>query len=246
MTSPQAQPPAPSHDLANNGLPPAQPEPAAEELSDVQLLQMAAMATGYSSIEPGKCVMVSGSELIAYGYAVAAAARAALAAQPEPSSATGPSVAEVDAAWNAALCPETCRYDMMAFVREILARWGRPAAEPAPASEIEALMLTHSSVEPVMGASRVLCEAAFGTVAREIADHWGPPPTAVPVPVSEGRPTAADCDEQGRCWWGENSGYDDATWEFYAAQPDTALWSHWLPAGALPVPPPEDNTTPEP
>ena len=67
MTGPQDQPPV----------------PAAEELSDVQLLQMAAKALGYDSIEPGNCVIASGSELIAYNRAVAAATRAALAAQPQ-------------------------------------------------------------------------------------------------------------------------------------------------------------------
>lgn len=57
-----------------------------------------------------------------------AAARAALA-QP---AGEGPSAAEIDAAWLATWKPEANCYDVAAFARAILARWGHPTAPPAP------------------------------------------------------------------------------------------------------------------
>ena len=72
--------------------------------------------------------------------------------------------------------------------------WGK-VAQPEPShdveGEIEALMLTHSSVEPVMGASRILCETAFGTVARAIAARWNRPASApAPPALAEAREAA--------------------------------------------------------
>ena len=60
------------------------------------------------------------------------AARDALAAEPV-GEGEGPSLAEIDAAWLATWNPEANCYDVAVFARSILARWGHPAAPPAPA-----------------------------------------------------------------------------------------------------------------
>jgi hypothetical protein len=154
----------------------------AEELSDVQLLQMAVMALGNSSIEPAKCVMASGSDLIAYGRAVAAATRADLAAQKPAPAPTSDGEREAMARELETVAEQFDQGTPEERAMERAATLLRQPA-PAPASEIAALMRTHSSVEPVMGASRVLCEAAFGTVAREIAARWGRPAPASDTPL---------------------------------------------------------------
>ena len=41
------------------------------------------------------------------------------------------------------------------------------------AAELIALIRAYSSVEPVMGTSRVLNESAFGAVARAVLARWG-------------------------------------------------------------------------
>jgi hypothetical protein len=194
------------------------------DLSDEQLLQMAAKAIGLASIEPGEyedamgpdgdygcAVMAYGSELIAYGRAVAAATRAAMAAQPEPAAAKGPSIEDVGplmswlgvAAIHAANDGEGRTAGMLTWAAQVI---GEKVDEDAPAlpaqpepshdmeGEIAALMLTHSSVEPVMGTSRVLCDAAFGAVARAIAARWGRRPVT-PEPTS---PTLAEAREAAR------------------------------------------------
>lgn len=51
---------------------------------------------------------------------------------PVGTEVAGPSVAEIDAEWLASWCEETGRYDVVAFARAILARWGHPATPPAP------------------------------------------------------------------------------------------------------------------
>ena len=65
-----------------------------------------------------------------------------------------------------------------------------------------------------------------------------------PVPVSERLPGPEDCDAEGRCWWFlptqqlEILRQSDA-WSFRRHTPrkdDYCLWTHWLPATALPLP----------
>ena len=75
-------------------------------------------------------------------------------------------------------------------------------------------------------------EAAQLAGLRAVLARYSAP---LPIPVSERLPGAVDCDAEGRCWWGESC-ETGATWEFYAAAPTTALWSHWLPFSALPTP----------
>ena len=72
--------------------------------------------------------------------------------------------------------------------------------------------------------------------------RWGRP-TPQPVAVSE-RPWERDgwCDEQGRCWaWHPFDPENDETGDYWSRIPwhwidDIGIWSHCLPASALPTP----------
>jgi hypothetical protein len=52
-----------------------------------------------------------------------------------------------------------------------------------------------------------------------------------PIPVSERLPGLEDCDAAGNCWWFDPHG--DGAWYLDTFQ---SLYTHWLPAHALPVP----------
>jgi hypothetical protein len=64
-----------------------------------------------------------------------AAALAALAAEP-PAPANSPTLAEIDAAWLASYSEAEYRYDVVAFTRTILSRWGNQPSPPAPPTEV--------------------------------------------------------------------------------------------------------------
>jgi len=81
------------------------------------------------------------------------------------------------------------------------------------------------------GGSRATDTTWFIRFARAVLARYSAPR---PIPVAERLPGAGDCDAEGRCWWGESC-ETGATWEFYSAAPTTALWTHWLPAHALPT-----------
>ena len=70
-------------------------------------------------------------------------------------------------------------------------------------------------------------------------------PAIEPVPVSERLPGEGDCDAEGRCWLhGPHLLGHEATWVYgYPAwaQRFTAVYSHWLPCHALPVPQQESD-----
>jgi hypothetical protein len=78
--------------------------------------------------------------------------------------------------------------------------------------------------------------------ARAVLARYGTP-AIQPAPVISLLPGPEDCDEEGRCWWGEpqigNS--HDATWTL-CTQKDAEEWctwgtkGGWLPANALPTP----------
>ena len=65
-----------------------------------------------------------------------------------------------------------------------------------------------------------------------------------PVLVSERLPGPEDCDEQGRCWlWERDCGYSgckwalvDRAWALSQSDEDLSVYTHWLPANALPTP----------
>ena len=74
-------------------------------------------------------------------------------------------------------------------------------------------------------------------------DHhgWKTDAERKPIPVSERLPGAEDCDLEGRCWlYGPHLlGGEIAAWVYGCpawAQRFTAVYSHWLPHYALPVP----------
>ena len=76
-------------------------------------------------------------------------------------------------------------------------------------------------------------------LAHAVLTRWGRP-AAQPVAVSERLPSAADCDEQGRCWLGgRQMGSGTPTWLLgYPAWAERFPDVHrfWLPANALPTP----------
>jgi hypothetical protein len=125
---------------------------------------------------------------------------------PEPAAASGgPSIEDVgplmswlvDEACQAADAAQGRAAGMLTWAAQVI---GEQVNEDAPEpshdveGEIKALMLTHSSVEPVMGTSHILREAAFGTVARAIAARWG----RRPVTPDATAPTLAEAREAAR------------------------------------------------
>ena len=79
--------------------------------------------------------------------------------------------------------------------------------------------------------------------ARAVLARWGNP-APQPVPVSERLPRPEDCDVEGRCWlWERDCGYSgckwalvDRTWSLSQSDEDLSVYTHWLPANALPTP----------
>lgn len=79
--------------------------------------------------------------------------------------------------------------------------------------------------------------------ARAALARWGRP-AIEPVPVSERLPGPEDCDEQGRCWlWERDCGYNgrkwalvDRAWSLSQSDEDLSVYTHWLPANAIPTP----------
>jgi hypothetical protein len=69
--------------------------------------------------------------------------------------------------------------------------------------------------------------------------RWGRP-SIEPVPVSE-RPWEREgwCDGDGWCWWFDADG-SDPCWVF--DQPQFVIWTHCLPAHALPLPVPTQHS----
>jgi len=83
-------------------------------------------------------------------------------------------------------------------------------------------------------------------------ESWGnhpanPDSSLQPIPVSERLPTDEDCDKEGSCWWWHpshpESSYSEGwmqrsrQWGILRYDFDDALvYTHWLPAHALPLP----------
>ena len=89
-------------------------------------------------------------------------------------------------------------------------------------------------------------EAEVIAFAREVLARWGRP-TPQPVAVSERLPGPDDCDAEGRCWlWERDCGYSgckwalvDRAWSLSQSDEDLSVYTHWLPANALPLPTPD-------
>jgi hypothetical protein len=75
--------------------------------------------------------------------------------------------------------------------------------------------------------------------AQAVLTRWGRP-SIEPVPVSE-RPWEREgwCDGDGWCWWFDADG-SDPCWVF--DQPQFVIWTHCLPAHALPLPVPTQHS----
>ena len=65
-------------------------------------------------------------------------------------------------------------------------------------------------------------------------------PAITPIPVSERLPGEGDCDAEGRCWLWVTEGYDFlGRWVLvHRLNTRDGEYTHWLPAHALPLPPP--------
>jgi hypothetical protein len=183
--------------------------------------------------------------------------RALLAeAQPvSPPEPVEPTDAQLDELW-AEVEGSGAIWAWQHYARAVLSRWGRPAPEPVSVAErLEqgnlSAILTSSQpepVEPTDAAWREFIEAVQH--AQHVAKREGECPpfdmvatafalwrSAAPEPVSlaERRPTAADCDGEGRCWVGiALASCKHRSWVLDLIA-DNDL-GYWLPHWALPVP----------
>lgn len=112
--------------------------------------------------------------------------------------------------------------------RQALARWGHQPAPPADGEvgELVALILQISLAwEPD---ATLLGNMTAGQLTRA-AELLQQRPE--PVPVSERLPGPEDCDGEGRCWaFSQRIGW------LRAEDPIGSVFTHWLPATALPLP----------
>jgi hypothetical protein len=82
--------------------------------------------------------------------------------------------------------------------------------------------------------------------ARAVLSSWGQP-AATPIPVAERLPGPEDCDADDGCWWWhpdhKEDDFDDG-WILLNPKwaggrrdsDDSPIYTHWLPANALPTP----------
>ena len=84
------------------------------------------------------------------------------------------------------------------------------------------------------------------TIARAALERWGSR-TPAPIPLSERRPTEADCDAKGLCWfWHSDHKEDEFGDGWMLLKPewadalhdsdDSPVYTNWTPYWALPVP----------
>ena len=137
------------------------------------------------------------------------------------------------------------------FVRSELAPWGHPTPQPPADGEVAASELVDLAHE-LRKASEYLRAGCGWNKAVEAIERaielieGGVLQRLAPVAVSE-RPWERDgwCDEQGRCWaWHPFDPENDETGDYWSRIPwhwidDIGIWSHCLPASALPTPTPE-------
>ena len=143
---------------------------------------------------------------------------------------------------------EQCRYrsELHDRARALL---DQPVAEGPTDDEIEewADACPEAPLEEmdpeVHGWRRCFTAKEFSETIRAALDRWGHS-TPQPVAVSERLPGLEDCDEQGRCWlWERDCGYTgrkwalvDRAWSLSQSDEDLSVYTHWLPANALPTP----------
>ena len=140
----------------------------------------------------------------------------------------------------------TQRIDVIDRARAALAT---PPPEPPTDEEIEewANVCSEAPLEEmdpeIHGWRRCFTAKEFSETIRAAIARWGRP-TPQPVAVSERLLGPGDCDEQGRCWlWERDCGYNgrkwalvDRAWSLSQTDEDLSVYTHWLPANALPTP----------
>ena len=96
------------------------------------------------------------------------------------------------------------------------------------------------------GAMRIILNRHAVDHARAALARWGTP-AIQPVPVSERLPGLEDCDAEVECWWWHPGHKEDdfidgwillnPKWAGSRRDSDDSLiYTHWLPANALPNP----------
>jgi hypothetical protein len=195
--------------------------------------------------------------LAAFRY-IAAKARIALA-QPEPVAPTDEEIEEwADAATEVPLEIDLDGHgwgrcftakEFSETIRAALDRWGNsqgildssPQPEPVVPTDDELMDLWLDG----MNTSEARGSFAF---ARAVLARYGTP-AIEPVPVSERLPEPEDCDAEGGCWWWhpdhKEDDFDDGwillnpKWaDGRRDSDDSLIYTHWLPANALPTPEP--------
>jgi hypothetical protein len=127
--------------------------------------------------------------------------------------------------------------DPIGFARAVLARWSRPAVEPAPVNELvdlaHELRKTAEYLQGGCGWAKAL--DAIERAATLIESNALR--LIAPTPVSE-RPWERDgwCDNNGWCW-GFDADDTDPCWSFDKPE-GCPTWTHLLPHNALPIPTP--------
>ena len=129
--------------------------------------------------------------------------------------------------------------ELIAYARAALARFGRPTPQPPADGEVTELVEWLQSMRDLAGEHNPDEQRRY-TRAAELLER----PTSQPVAVSERLPEPGDCDDQGRCWlWERDCGYTgrkwalvDRAWSLSQSDEDLSVYTHWLPANALPTP----------
>jgi hypothetical protein len=182
------------------------------------------------------------------------AARAALA---EPVG-EGPTDQELNQEWQQLMnAPEAILAEpMLAFARAVLARWGTPAAPPAPEVVAALKVIDKMQQEWVLIGNdddgtaspslsmpislrrfTVLRDAITQPFPFSHPSRWpAPAPAVVPIPVAERLPGEGDCDAEGRCWIFMPDIGTDPSWRLVDPRDIGRYHTHWLPAHAIPLP----------
>tara|TARA_R110000868_G_scaffold31638_5_gene115931 strand:- start:14324 stop:14995 length:672 start_codon:yes stop_codon:yes gene_type:complete len=139
------------------------------------------------------------------------------------------------------------------FACAVLDRWGRPTPQPPADGEVvELVARLHGDGSAMSSQSGQMWWDLMASSSTAQRDHLNDITRAVellqrqhpqPVAVSE-RPWEREgwCDEQGRCWaWHPFDPENDETGDYWSRIPwhwidDIGIWSHCLPANALPIP----------
>ncbi len=116
--------------------------------------------------------------------------------------------------------------------------WRPATPQPSPVPVAMSADTLAAIIREVDGTHRLGANALAEAILSHPGSRWSP--TIEPVPVAERLPGLKDCDAEGRCWLhGPHLLGDEAAWVYgYPAwaQRFTAVYSHWLPCHALPVP----------